>query len=279
MPPKPKSATSSKPTRKRNFTLAELRNLIGIARDVQPISMNEWETVRLRHQLAFPDQDRLAAALRRKFNSLFKTAPPTGNPSCPDYIREAYRVRRMIVDKTEGSDGGSDIDPDGDLFGDGLLDSEDEDRDEVGDDEAAEEANEEGGADAGVDLFGDGSGGDVEIVVRDQEPGPGWDVHISDPPSARGSGFVPTVHGGGKGGRALTVGGDGRKSGSLSASAGRKAAARRSIEASSDDEQIGAPKRKPKKMSRKDTNAEVAAKAHSEDEDEFGSKKPPTKKG
>jgi hypothetical protein len=79
--------------------------MIEIVENILPISGAEWDVVASEHQKYYPDHDRTGDHLHTKFNALARTNVPTGDPNMPDHIREAKRVRRLIVDKTEGATG------------------------------------------------------------------------------------------------------------------------------------------------------------------------------
>ena len=99
--------------------------------------MAEWESVAQLHSDEFSDLLRTGEALKRKFNLIIKKSPPTGDPKCPQYVRDALIARRLIIDKTEASDGGSDLDRSTD-----FDDTDDEEGVESGDDVESEDGDE-----------------------------------------------------------------------------------------------------------------------------------------
>ena len=72
---------------------------------ILPISAPEWEQVEHRHHSRYPDRARTGDQLRKKFNSLAKTAIPTGDPNIPPDVREAKRIRELIFQKSDGGTG------------------------------------------------------------------------------------------------------------------------------------------------------------------------------
>jgi len=92
--------------------------------------MVEWEQVAQLHSDEYSDLLRTAEALKRKFNAIIKKAPPTGNPECPQYVRDALIARRLIIEKTEASDGGSDLDRLSEFEGSSDDEEEDDDADD-----------------------------------------------------------------------------------------------------------------------------------------------------
>ena len=114
--------------RRPNFNTREISHMIHCVSEIQPLSMVEWEQVAQLHSDEYSDLLRTAEALKRKFNAIIKKAPPTGNPECPQYVRDALIARRLIIEKTEASDGGSDLDRSSN-FDDSDDDEEEDDYD------------------------------------------------------------------------------------------------------------------------------------------------------
>jgi hypothetical protein len=63
---------------------------------VRPIGGAEWEIVADTHMTLYPELNRDALSLRRKFNALHSSTVPTGDPDCPDYVRRAKRAKILI---------------------------------------------------------------------------------------------------------------------------------------------------------------------------------------
>ena len=81
--------------------------LYSAQRNFTPHNLLDWERVWDRHNLRYPQKDRTAESLRRKFQTLVKKKMKTGDPNCPPHIRSAKRIYRKIVEATDGSDGES----------------------------------------------------------------------------------------------------------------------------------------------------------------------------
>ena len=61
------------------FTDYEVNNFLDIMGDVMPIGPLEWALVVDRHKVLFGSKNRDMQSLRRKFNALAGTTPPTGD--------------------------------------------------------------------------------------------------------------------------------------------------------------------------------------------------------
>ena len=94
--------------------------------DIVPIGNPDWERVWDRHNTRYPQKDRTAESLRRKFQTLVKKKMKTGDPNCPPHIRSAKRIYRKIVEATDGSDGKSNKEKDDDDDEDDRDDDDDE---------------------------------------------------------------------------------------------------------------------------------------------------------
>ena len=90
------SATSR---RGSGFSEAELSDLFVHMGSVLPITTHDWETVCSLLGENFPN--RTPESLRRKFNSLVRATPNTGDPDCPWQVRAAKTLLASIRTKTE----------------------------------------------------------------------------------------------------------------------------------------------------------------------------------
>jgi len=115
------------------FRAPEIDNLLAHIQAILPISSSAWERVADNHLENFPTNRRTAETLKRKFLAICRKTGPTGNPNCPNYVSHAKLIRRMIIDKTDGSTGGG---SDDDNFG--LQTEEDTSQDE-GEEEVEED--------------------------------------------------------------------------------------------------------------------------------------------
>jgi hypothetical protein len=70
---------------------------------VRPIGGAEWEIVADMHMTLYPELNRDALSLQRKFNALHSSTVPSGDPDCPDYIRRAKRAKFLIEEHSDAS--------------------------------------------------------------------------------------------------------------------------------------------------------------------------------
>jgi len=120
--------------------------------DVMPIGPLEWALVVDRHKVLFGNKNRDMQSLRRKFNALAGTTPPTGDAVIPPIVQKAKDVQRAIEIKMDsggvgiqdlGIDGGGvGFDGDGGVALEGDVDPglDGDAETEEEEDEAAEEA-------------------------------------------------------------------------------------------------------------------------------------------
>jgi hypothetical protein len=94
-----------KMSRGRGFTIAEIDSLLEIIEEVLPIGPNDWDRVTERHITFYPGLGRTRESLRRKFASLYNHKKPTGDPTCPVYVRNAKRIFERIKEAMDMSDG------------------------------------------------------------------------------------------------------------------------------------------------------------------------------
>ena len=156
----PSSVTMARGKRGFKFTADELESLAESVEEIVPISSTEWERVWNQHISFFPDRNRTAESLKRKFQEMARVKIPTGDPECPRHIRIAKRAYYAIVKATNGSTGGGSDD----WEGGGLGEEEEEEGEDNGEESEGEEGgnvgddDNEGGTSLGVDptnLFGE----------------------------------------------------------------------------------------------------------------------------
>jgi hypothetical protein len=92
-------------SRGRGFSVAEIDCLLEIIEDVLPIGPDDWDIVTERHVSFYPGLGRSRDSLRRKFSSLYNHKKPTGDPTCPAYVRNAKRIFERIKEVMDVSDG------------------------------------------------------------------------------------------------------------------------------------------------------------------------------
>jgi hypothetical protein len=70
---------------------------------ILPIGGVEWEQVAETHSTSYPNHNREAQSLRRKFRALYNERIPTGDPECPPHVRQAKRARYAIEERADSS--------------------------------------------------------------------------------------------------------------------------------------------------------------------------------
>jgi hypothetical protein len=87
----------------QNFSEEDKEFLITVLEDVRPIGPEMWEQVmgRYNEEYATPNQRNVRDkdALRTQYYKMYKTSKPTGDPTCPDYVRRAKTLKREIEDE------------------------------------------------------------------------------------------------------------------------------------------------------------------------------------
>ena len=119
------------PRRGVSFAKTELDYLLDVLEEILPIGPMEWEIVETKHNAIFEEKQRTKETLKRKFQNLYLTRIPTGDPTCPPHVCKAkliYELKKQKCDISVGNDNNSDIfsdsddkDPDDDfLNNDGI---------------------------------------------------------------------------------------------------------------------------------------------------------------
>jgi len=125
--------------RERNINAAsqysshEIQGILQVIEAILPVRCEVLEEVAQIHAQNFPTMQRTSDSIKRKFQALYRSKKPTGDPFCPPEVRKAKQLQHDIVNKSEISSAeGNDDDRDG-LFEDDpddvtapILNSEDE---------------------------------------------------------------------------------------------------------------------------------------------------------
>lgn len=98
------SARPSSGPRGPGFSTYELEVFLDILEKHVPIGGDEWDAVCREHCAEIGEDRRTVDSLRRKFTTLYRTKVPTGDPKCPLAVKQAKRVRQLIVERSEISD-------------------------------------------------------------------------------------------------------------------------------------------------------------------------------
>ena len=80
-----------------------MESMLTSIEQVLPIGPDEWERVADNHGSEFPNANREAQSLRRKFQALYNVRIPTGDPQCPAHVRKAKRIKNLIEERADAS--------------------------------------------------------------------------------------------------------------------------------------------------------------------------------
>jgi len=100
----------------RNYSSDELDRMLQCIRTVLPTGNDMWELVAQLHGNYFPDCNRNAVSIKKKFYQLANKQPTTGNPNIPPSVALAKEIREDINLKARVTD--ADV---SDLFDDGVA--------------------------------------------------------------------------------------------------------------------------------------------------------------
>jgi hypothetical protein len=87
----------------QNFNDEDKEFLITLLEEIRPVGPEIWDQVvsRYNDEYAEPNQKttRDKDGLRTQYYKMYKTAKPTGDPTCSDYVRRAKKLKREIEDE------------------------------------------------------------------------------------------------------------------------------------------------------------------------------------
>ena len=114
----------------------EVTHLLTCMEEVVPLNSDDWDRVKELHDEQFARKNRSVVALTRKFQQLYRTSEPTGDPNIPPDVEWALNIREMMREKADGTTGsfhedenvGEEVgeEEDVDLFEDVLEEEEEE---------------------------------------------------------------------------------------------------------------------------------------------------------
>ena len=79
----------------------EVEFLLDCIEIVLPIGEEDWSRVLESHNGTYPERKRDVLSIRRKFQKLYRKTGGTGNPTCHKNVREARRIRNLIIEKAD----------------------------------------------------------------------------------------------------------------------------------------------------------------------------------
>ncbi len=59
-----------------------------------PLQTHEWEEVKVRFDVKYAERNRAVSSLQGKFNRLYHTKEPTGDPHIPSPVLSAQALRK-----------------------------------------------------------------------------------------------------------------------------------------------------------------------------------------
>ena len=86
------------------YSHAELDSLLDVIEEILPLSSMDWDLVTRNHKTKYPDEDRKAESIKRKFQDLYRTKMGTGNPHIPPEVRRAKEIQKLREEKLNSSD-------------------------------------------------------------------------------------------------------------------------------------------------------------------------------
>ncbi|ETP20504.1 hypothetical protein F441_05782 [Phytophthora nicotianae CJ01A1] len=89
------------------YSITDIDKVVDCVRSVKPIGANEWEEVLEQYQQYAAANGRAVRnliSIKKKFQSLINAKEPTGDPDCPEYVRDAREVQDLNAEKTEHDD-------------------------------------------------------------------------------------------------------------------------------------------------------------------------------
>ncbi|KAE8904712.1 hypothetical protein PF005_g24803 [Phytophthora fragariae] len=87
------------------FSTEEVQSFLETLEQHLPLGRDEWELVLSIHHQHFRAYNRTVDSLRRKFAALCRSRIPTGNPTCPEEVRLAKRVRYLMTQRADIGEG------------------------------------------------------------------------------------------------------------------------------------------------------------------------------
>jgi hypothetical protein len=131
----------------QNFSIEDKEYLISLLEEVHPLGPEQWENIvsRYNSEYAKPNERSIRdkEGLRQQWYKMTKVTKPTGDPSCPEYIRRAKRLNREIHNEIAMTGIDDDALTDSELEEDDLEQDnlEDENKDNSGDEDDDKDKN------------------------------------------------------------------------------------------------------------------------------------------
>eukprot|EP00536_Pseudo-nitzschia_multiseries_P017457 jgi/Psemu1/50907/gm1.50907_g len=100
-----------------NYSKTKLIQLLHTTiRDVLPLSPEDWDVIAQTQRDNFPDTDRSVQNLCRKYTNPYRRQIPTGDPNFLEEVKMAKRIKWLIKNNAEASDGEEEFDLEEDYY-------------------------------------------------------------------------------------------------------------------------------------------------------------------
>jgi hypothetical protein len=146
----------------QNFSIEDKEYLISLLEEVHPLGPEQWENIvsRYNSEYAKPNERSIRdkEGLRQQWYKMTKVSKPTGDPSCPEYIRRAKRLNKEIQNEIAMTGIDDDALTDTELEENDLEEDnlEDEDKDSSGDEDKDNSGDEDDDKDKNQSRHEDG---------------------------------------------------------------------------------------------------------------------------
>ena len=130
-----------KPSGASNWTKPETDYLLDILEDLIPFQPEEWDEVKARFDARYAKKRRGIKAIKRRYEVLYRTKEPTGDPRIPSPVLHVQHVYNMINEKMDATRGSPESGLNVPVLGGGDDEEEDDDDDDANTDKEVEDLN------------------------------------------------------------------------------------------------------------------------------------------
>ena len=95
---------SRRSTSGQRLSKTETETLLDLVEEQLPLSGEDWDVLCNAYNERHPNPGQLGEGLRKKFATLWKKKVKTGDPSCPEEVRRAKRIKRNLYEQADMSD-------------------------------------------------------------------------------------------------------------------------------------------------------------------------------
>ena len=130
-----------KPSGASNWSKPETDYLLDILEDLIPFQPEEWDEVKARFDARYAKKRRGIKAIKRRYEVLYCTKEPTGDPRIPSPVLRAQHVYNMINEKMDATRGSPESGLNVPVLGGGDEEEEEDDDDDANTDKEVEDLN------------------------------------------------------------------------------------------------------------------------------------------